>query len=85
MIQSFYNEAAGKKIRTAAVLCFQTAGDFLRFNSLYHGMVLEGGFDEEENFVFIPDLYKMSEYFRRMVIKFFLGKKLINERFSETL
>ncbi|MBA7532695.1 hypothetical protein ES705_24925 [subsurface metagenome] len=87
MIQSFYNEAAGKKIRTAAVLCFQTAGDFLRFNSLYHGMVLEGGFDEEGNFVFIPfdNLDKMSEYFRRMIIKFFLDKKLINERFARNL
>ncbi len=87
MIQTFYNEAAGKRIRTAAVLCFQTAGDFLRFNSLYHGMVLEGGFDEEGNFVFIPfdNLDKMSEYFRRMIIKFFLDKKLINERFSRNL
>jgi len=82
MIQSFYNEAAGKKIRTAAVLCFQTAGDFLRFNSLYHGMVLEGGFDEEGNFVFIPfdNLDKKSEYFRRMIIKFFLDKKLIKQK-----
>ena len=58
------------------------AGDFLRFNSLYHGMVLEGGFDEEGNFVFIPfdDLDKMSEYFRRMIIKFFLDKKLIKQK-----
>jgi len=54
----------------AAVLCFQMAGDFLRFNSLYHGMVLESGFDEEGNFVFIPfdNLDKISEYFRRMII-----------------
>ena len=54
MIQSFYNEAAGKKIRTAAVLCFQTAGDFLRFNSLYHGMVLEGGFDKRGTLFSFP-------------------------------
>jgi len=81
MIQSFYNEASGKKIRTAAVLSFQTAGDFLRFNSHYHGIVLEGGFDEEGNFIFIPfgNLDKMSEYFRRMTIKFFVDSKLINE------
>ena len=60
---------------------------FLRFNSHYHGMVLEGGFDEEGNFVFIPfdNLDKMSEYFRRMIIKFFLDKKLINERFARNL
>jgi len=81
MIQSFYNEAAGKKISTAAVLSFQTAGDFLRFNSHYHGIVLEGRFDEEGNFIFIPfgNLDKMSEYFRRMTIKFFVDSKLINE------
>jgi len=50
-------------------------------------MVLEGGFDEEGNFVFIPfdNLDKMSEYFRRMIIKFFLDKKLINERFARNL
>jgi len=54
MIQSFYNEAAGKNIRTASVISFQTAGDFLRFNFHYHGIVIEGGFDEEGNFVFIP-------------------------------
>ena len=30
MIQSFYNEAAGKTIRTASVISFQTAGDFLK-------------------------------------------------------
>ncbi|MQY56966.1 hypothetical protein GH140_02070, partial [bacterium] len=87
MIQAFYNEAAGKEIKTAAVISFQTAGDFLRFNSHYHGIVLEGGFDEEGNFVFIPfgNLDKMSEYFRRMIIKFFLDKKLINERFAQNL
>ena len=27
----------------------------------------------------------MSEYFRRMIIKFFLDKKLINERFAQNL
>ncbi len=87
MIQSFYNEAAGKNIRTASVISFQTAGDFLRFNSHYHGIVLEGGFDEEGNFVFIPfgNLDKMSEYFRRMIIKFFLDRKLINESFAQNL
>jgi len=87
MIQSFYNEVAGKAIRTASVISFQTVGDFLRFNSHYHGIILEGGFDEEGNFAFIPfgNFDKMSEYFRRMIIKFFLDKKLINERFAQNL
>ncbi len=87
MIQTFYNEAAGKTIRTASVISFQTAGDFLRFNSHYHGIVLEGGFDEEGNIVFIPfgNLDKMSEYFRRMIIKFFVDSKLINESFTQNL
>ena len=54
MIQSFYNEAAGRTIRTASVISFQTAGDFLRFNSHYHGIVLEGGFDEHGDIVVFP-------------------------------
>ncbi|NOY07635.1 MAG: hypothetical protein GXP33_02200 [Spirochaetes bacterium] len=54
MIRDFYREAAGKEVRTGMVIAHQTAGNFLRFNSHYHGIVLEGGFDEAANFVFIP-------------------------------
>ena len=46
VIQSFYVEAAGRPIRTAAVLAYQSFGDLLRNNPHYHEIVLEGGFDE---------------------------------------
>ncbi|GAH65193.1 unnamed protein product, partial [marine sediment metagenome] len=39
---------------------------------------LEGGFDEQGRFIHVPlgDLSQMSEYFRRVIINFFLQKKL---------
>jgi hypothetical protein len=45
------------------------------------------GFDEEGNFVYLPiaDTKKMTELFRRLVIKFFVDKKLINEDFAKKL
>ena len=47
-------------------------------------LVLEGGFDNEGNFVYIPfsDLKKMTEYFRRKVINLFLKNDMINEDFA---
>jgi len=87
MLADFYNEAAGKEIETAAVLAFQSAGDFLRFNPHFHGIVLEGGFDEQGRFIHVPlgDLSQMSEYFRRIIIDFFLQKKLITEKLAQNL
>jgi len=87
MLQDFYDEAAGKKIDTGAVLAYQTAGDFLRWNPHFHGLVLEGGFDKQGRFVHIPlgSLEKMTECFRKTVIRFFAEKKLINERLAENL
>ncbi len=50
-------------------------------------LVLEGGFDEEGNFVYIPfsSLQKMTEYFRRKVINLFLKDEMINEDFARNL
>jgi hypothetical protein len=49
--------------------------------------VLEGGFDENGRFVHIPlgNLNRMSEYFRRVIIKFFLNKQLINAKIATSL
>jgi len=49
--------------------------------------VLEGGFDEASRFVHIPfgNLHRMSEYFRRVIIKFFLEKELISARLATNL
>jgi hypothetical protein len=49
--------------------------------------VLEGGFDENGRFVHIPlgNLHRMSEYFRRVTIKFFLKNELISARLATSL
>ena len=49
--------------------------------------IVEGGFYEDGRFVHIPfgDLHRMSEYFRMMIIKFFLKKKLINASLATKL
>ncbi|MBA7686049.1 hypothetical protein ES703_94485 [subsurface metagenome] len=49
MLQSYYNEVSRKSIQTGAIIAYESAGDFLRWNSHWHGLVLEGGFDEEGN------------------------------------
>jgi len=59
----------------------------LRFNPHFHCLVLEGGFDEAGRFVHIPlgNLHRMSEYFRRVIIKFFLKKELISAKIATSL
>ena len=69
------------------MLCFQSFGEFLRWNSHFHGIFLEGGFDQSGNFVYIPfsNLSQMTECFRRRVIKLFIEKKLINQHMADNL
>ena len=87
MVQDYLNEAAKTRVETAAVLCFQSFGEFLRWNSHFHGLFLEGGFDQSGNFVYIPfsNLSQMTECFRRRVIKLFIEKKLINQHMADNL
>jgi len=87
IIKNFYNEATEKDIKTGMVIAHQTFGDMLRWNPHFHCLVLEGGFDEDGNFVFIPfsSLQKMTEYFRRRVIGLFLKNNMINEEFAGNL
>jgi hypothetical protein len=71
MIQSYYNEAASKRIRTGMILSCQTSGDFTRWNSHWHALLIEGGFDAEGRSVFLPisSTVRMTELFRRLMIK----------------
>jgi len=87
MIQSYYNEMTGKQIVTGMVLSYQTSGDFARWNPHFHCLVLEGGFSEQGNFVYLPisSIKQMTELFRRLVIKYFVDKKLINDDFAHNL
>lgn len=87
IVQGYFNEAARTAVESAAVLCFQSFGDFLRWNPYWQAIVVEGGFDENGNFIHIPfgNLQEMTECFRRRVIKFFLDSKLINQDMADTL
>jgi len=59
----------------------------LRWNPHFHAIVLEGGFDEEGTFFYIPfsGLQSMVEVFRRRVIKLVVERKLLNEDFARNL
>lgn len=48
---------------------------------------MEGGFDSEGTFYYLPyrNLERMTEYFRRKLIKLFGEKELINEEFARNL
>jgi hypothetical protein len=87
ILQRFYDRAAKRPVRTATVLAYQTSGEFLRWNPHFHCLVLEGGFDDRGKFVHIPlgDIQRMSEYFRRVIIKFFLKQELISARIATSL
>ena len=68
-------------------MVFIQGGDFVRFNPHWHGLLLEGGFDDEGNFVYLPivSTKDMTELFRRKVIKYFEANKLINSDFAKNL
>jgi len=87
ILQEFYTEAAQRPVRTGMVLAYQTSGEFLRWNPHFHCLVLEGGFDDRGKFIHLPlgDIQRMSEYFRRVIIKFFLKQQLISARVATSL
>ena len=49
------------------IIAYESSGDFLRWNPHFHSLILEGGFDEEGNFVFLPisDTSKITELLDR--------------------
>ena len=87
LVQDYYNEVAGKQITSGLILSHQTFGDFARPNPHWHGLLLEGGFDDNGNFVYLPisSTKQMAELFRRKVIWYFEENKLINPDFALNL
>ena len=84
------------------VIAHQTFGDMLRWNPHFHAgciaeqqsvriatrpIVLEGGFDDEGTFFFVPfsGLHSMVEVFRRRVITLLVDRELLNEDFARNL
>lgn len=87
ILAEFYHEAAGRLLLTGIVVAHQTFGDMLRWNPHFHAIVLEGGFDGEGTFVYIPfsGLQSMVEVFRRRVIKLLVERGMLNEHFARNL
>ena len=56
----------------------------LRLHHHFHTIVLEGGFDDEGTFFYIPfsGLGAMVEVFRRRVIRLLVEKELLAEEFA---
>ena len=69
------------------IIAHQTFGDLLRWNPHFHALILEGGFDEEGTFFYLPfsGLHSMSEVFRRRVIKLLVNRNLLDDEFAENL
>ena len=87
IIQEFYRQAAGRPIRTGVITAHQTFGDMLRWNPHFHSIVLEGGFDEQGTFVYIPlgHLETLTELLRRRVIALLVARKLLDRRFARNM
>ena len=87
IIQEFYRQAAGRPIRTGVITAHQTFGDMLRWNPHFHSIVLEGGFDEQGTFVYIPlgHLETLTELLRRRVIALLVAHKLLDRRFARNM
>ena len=47
LVRDFVAETAGRPLRTAGILVFQTAGAFCRFHPHWHGLFLEGSFEHD--------------------------------------
>jgi hypothetical protein len=50
----YFCQATGRKIRTAVVSSHQSLGEFAVWNQHWHTILLEGGFDHQDRFFFIP-------------------------------
>jgi hypothetical protein len=87
LLGEFYDEAAGRSLLTGMVIAHQTLGDMLRWNPHFHAIVLEGGFDEEGTFFYVPfsGLQSMVEVFRRRIIKLLVERELLSENFAHNL
>ena len=87
LLGEFFDEAAGRSLLTGMVIAHQIFGDMLRWNPHFHTIVLDGGFDEESTFFYIPfsGLRSMIEVFRCRVITLLVQHELLNEAFAWNL
>ncbi len=84
IIHDFYNETAKAAVKTGVFVSYQSYGDLMRWNPHWHCIILEGGLDEKDSFHHIPfkDTSRLTEVFRRRVIKLFVDKGLLDRIFA---
>ncbi len=87
IISEYYNKAAGTILKKGAIISYQSFGDIMRPNPYWHAIILEGGIDNDGRFQSIPikDTKNLTELFRRRVIRYFMEKKLLNEKFARNM
>jgi hypothetical protein len=87
LLSQYFSQAAGRKIRTAMVSSHQTFGEFASWHPHWHSIVLEGGFDRQDRFFFIPigAGAELCEAWRRKVVALFLDRGLLSTEFARTL
>jgi hypothetical protein len=79
LISEFYSAAASRPISSAAILAYQPFGNALRFHPNFHALILEGGFDSEGQFYFLPihDTAPLAQLLRQRTVGLFLKLGLI--------
>ncbi len=87
IINEYYNEASQTPLKTGAIISYQSFGDLMRANPHWHAIILEGGIDCYGKFHSIPikNTSNLTQLFRRRVIRYFVNKKLLNEKFASNL
>jgi hypothetical protein len=87
LVRQFHVGTVRRPVRSGDVSAYQSSGQFARWNPHWHGLFLEGGFDQDGRFIHVPtvDLAKMKACFRQRVIAFFLERKLLNERLAKNM
>ena len=87
LVRQFHEQAARQPLLSGFVLAYQSSGDFCRFHPHWHGVFLEGGFDQQGRFHHVPfgDLARMAQAFRRRLLALFLQRGLIERDRAEGL
>lgn len=87
ILRRFFCQAAGRALRCAMVSSHQTFGEFGVWHPHWHTIVLEGGFDRNDTFFFIPlgATAALTEIWRRSVVTLFLEKGLLNPDFARKI
>jgi len=87
LLSSYFSEAAGQTITAGMVSSLQTFGEYTSWNPHWHTIVLEGGFDRWDRFVFIPlgSSDGLKELWRVRLVEFFVRQKLINTEFAKNM